>query len=88
MIPVKLFSSFISAPDDVYDYNLGCQTIGCRGLGHVQGPKFEKHTSKEHCPYAEENIDLERKLPDRLLSPNRTPEAVEPVSREPKECKM
>nr|CAH7713548.1 unnamed protein product [Callosobruchus chinensis] len=74
-------------PDDVYDF-LECPTVGCRGLGHIRGPKFSTHSTQKYCPYAEENIDLEKILPDRLLSPDRTPASVEPVSREPKECKL
>ncbi|XP_060529402.1 lethal(3)malignant brain tumor-like protein 4 isoform X2 [Cylas formicarius] len=74
-------------PDDVYDF-LECPTVGCRGLGHIKGLKYPTHNSRKYCPYAEENIDMERRLPDRLLSPDRNPEAVIPVSREPKECKI
>ncbi|KAJ8911381.1 hypothetical protein NQ315_014212 [Exocentrus adspersus] len=73
-------------PDDVYDF-LECPTVGCKGQGHTKGPKYATHSSQKYCPYAEENIDAERVLPDRLLSPDRSPEAVVPVSREPKECK-
>ncbi|CAH1155941.1 unnamed protein product [Phaedon cochleariae] len=74
-------------PEDVYDF-LECPTVGCRGQGHIQGPKFSSHSTLKYCPYAEENIDLEKILPDRLLSPDKSPEAVVPVSREPKECKI
>ncbi|KAG5900209.1 hypothetical protein JTB14_008091 [Gonioctena quinquepunctata] len=74
-------------PDDVYDF-LECPTVGCRGQGHIKGPKFATHSTQKHCPYAEENIDAEKVLPDRLLSPDKSPEAVVPVSREPKECKI
>ncbi|CAH1991418.1 unnamed protein product [Acanthoscelides obtectus] len=74
-------------PDDVYDF-LECPTVGCRGLGHIRGPKFGTHSTQKYCPYAEENIDVEKIVPDRLLSPDRTPASVEPISREPKECKL
>ncbi|KAI4461401.1 polycomb group protein [Holotrichia oblita] len=71
-------------PDDVYDF-LECPTVGCRGQGHIKGPKFATHSTQKHCPYADENIDQEHTLPDRLLSPDRQLEAVVPVSREPRE---
>ncbi|KAJ3655676.1 hypothetical protein Zmor_014797 [Zophobas morio] len=71
-------------PDDVYDF-LECPTVGCRGMGHIQGPKFATHSEQKFCPYAEDNIDVEKVLPDRLLSPDRLIEAVVPVSREPRE---
>lgn len=77
----------ISAPDDVYDF-LECPTVGCRGQGHIKGPKFATHSIQKHCPYADENLDIEKILPDRLLSPDKTPEAVVPVTREPKDCKL
>ncbi|CAH0554527.1 unnamed protein product [Brassicogethes aeneus] len=71
-------------PDDVYDF-LECPTVGCRGQGDVRGPKYQTHSTQKHCPYAEENIDAEKILPDRLLSPDKLLEAVVPVSREPRE---
>ncbi|XP_064211247.1 lethal(3)malignant brain tumor-like protein 4 isoform X2 [Tribolium castaneum] len=71
-------------PDDVYDF-LECPTVGCRGMGHIQGPKFATHSEQKYCPYAEDNIDVDRVLPDRLLTPDRLVEAVVPVSREPRD---
>lgn len=72
-------------PDDVYDF-MECPTVGCRGLGHTNGPQYPTHSSRKNCPYADENLDLEsRVLPDRLLSPDRTLNAVIPVQREPKD---
>ncbi|XP_025837598.1 lethal(3)malignant brain tumor-like protein 3 isoform X3 [Agrilus planipennis] len=66
-------------PDDVYDF-LECPTVGCRGVGHIRGPKYPTHSSQNDCPYAEENIDKENILPDRLLTPDCQVEAVVPVS--------
>ncbi|XP_017768367.1 PREDICTED: lethal(3)malignant brain tumor-like protein 3 isoform X2 [Nicrophorus vespilloides] len=71
-------------PNDVYDF-LECATIGCKGQGHIQGPIHSTHSSPKFCPYADENIDMEKILPDRLLSPDRQVEAVVPVSREPRD---
>ncbi|KAL3268518.1 hypothetical protein HHI36_007628 [Cryptolaemus montrouzieri] len=71
-------------PEDVYDF-LECTTIGCKGQGHILGPAQPTHSSLKDCPYADENLSKERKLPDRLLSPDRFVEAVVPVSRGPKE---
>lgn len=59
--------------------------MGCRGQGDIRGPKYLTHSTQKYCPYAEENIDADKVLPDRLLSPDRTLEAVIPVSREPRE---
>lgn len=64
-----------------------CPTVGCRGQGHTNGLKYTTHSSQKFCPYAEANIDVEKVLPDRLLSPDRSPEAKEPVSRQPKDYK-
>lgn len=68
----------------MYDF-LECPTIGCRGQGHIRGPKYPTHSNPKHCPYAEDNIDAEKILPDRLLSPDRQLNEVVPVSREPKD---
>ncbi|KAK9877329.1 hypothetical protein WA026_017725 [Henosepilachna vigintioctopunctata] len=71
-------------PEDVYDF-LECPTIGCKGQGHVLGAEKTTHSSVKDCPYADENLTGDRKVPDRLQSPDRFVEAVVPVSREPKE---
>ncbi|KAF5273813.1 hypothetical protein FQA39_LY00928 [Lamprigera yunnana] len=71
-------------PDDVYDF-LECPTVGCRGQGHFGGAKYSTHSTTVDCPYSDENIDREHVLPDRLLTPDTQPEAVVPISREPKE---
>ncbi|KAK5644764.1 hypothetical protein RI129_006064 [Pyrocoelia pectoralis] len=71
-------------PDDVYDF-LECPTVGCRGQGHINGPKLSTHSTTTDCPYSDENLAKDHVLPDRLLSPDRQPEAVVPISREPKE---
>ncbi|XP_066145941.1 lethal(3)malignant brain tumor-like protein 3 isoform X1 [Euwallacea fornicatus] len=70
-------------PDDVFHF-LDCPTVGCRGEGHIYGMRFSRHSTQETCPYAEPNIDCDKTLPDRLLSPNRSPEAKEPISRQPR----
>ena len=75
----------LAAPDDVYDF-LECATVGCRGQGHIDGPRYATHNSPKHCPYADDNIDLEHHLPDRLLSSNRqVVAAIPPISMEPRE---
>lgn len=65
-----------------------CPTVGCRGKGHIEGAKYATHSEQKYCPYAEDNIDSERTLPDRLQSPDRLTEAVIPVQREPTREKM
>ncbi|XP_030754394.1 lethal(3)malignant brain tumor-like protein 4 [Sitophilus oryzae] len=74
-------------PDDVYDF-LECPTVGCRGQGHKLGLKHSTHSSQKYCPYAEANVDTDKIIPDRLLTPDRSPEAKVPVSREPKDYKQ
>lgn len=64
-----------------------CPTVGCRGIGHVNGPRLRLHSNQKFCPYSDENIDL-KILPDRLLSPDRHVESAVPVQREPKDNKM
>ena len=44
----------------------GCRTPGCRGTGHIEGPKFSTHQTTATCPYARENLDNESNFPDRL----------------------
>ncbi|CAG9761032.1 unnamed protein product [Ceutorhynchus assimilis] len=52
-------------PEDLYNSS-ECTTVGCRGQGHTEG--LTTHSSREFCPYADENID--KVLPDRLLNPD------------------
>lgn len=70
-------------PDDVYDF-LDCPTIGCKGFGHSAGSKYTTHATVKDCPYTDENLSLEKTLPDRLL-PDLEIAAIVPVSREPKD---
>lgn len=44
----------------------GCQTPGCRGIGHVKGSKFVSHHTHAACPYSPQNIHIESHLPDRI----------------------
>lgn len=71
-----------AAPDDVYDF-LDCPTFGCKGQGHIDGAKYRTHNNPKFCPYSEENLDLDKKMRDRLLSPDRELESVVPISRDP-----
>ncbi|XP_061661370.1 lethal(3)malignant brain tumor-like protein 4 isoform X2 [Syngnathoides biaculeatus] len=43
-----------------------CPTPGCRGVGHIKGPKYTGHHSAFGCPYSDINIRKELLLPDRL----------------------
>ncbi|KAJ8682856.1 hypothetical protein QAD02_018648 [Eretmocerus hayati] len=43
-----------------------CGTYGCRGIGHVKGPKFATHNSASGCPYSPQNLNKSRALADRL----------------------
>ncbi|CAG5109207.1 Similar to L3MBTL3: Lethal(3)malignant brain tumor-like protein 3 (Homo sapiens) [Cotesia congregata] len=43
-----------------------CGTPGCRGVGHVKGPKFATHNSASGCPYSPQNLHKIRMVSDRL----------------------
>nr|XP_061810224.1 lethal(3)malignant brain tumor-like protein 4 [Nerophis lumbriciformis] len=43
-----------------------CPTLGCRGVGHIKGAKYNGHHSAFGCPYSEMNMRKEPLLPDRL----------------------
>lgn len=43
-----------------------CPTVGCRGVGHIRGPKYSHHHSLFGCPYSETNLRKDLVLPDRL----------------------
>ncbi|XP_058797156.1 lethal(3)malignant brain tumor-like protein 3 [Phymastichus coffea] len=43
-----------------------CGTFGCRGIGHVKGPKFATHNSASGCPYSPQNINKIKTITDRL----------------------
>ncbi|XP_035285417.1 lethal(3)malignant brain tumor-like protein 4 isoform X1 [Anguilla anguilla] len=43
-----------------------CPTPGCRGVGHIRGPRYTGHHSAFGCPYSEINMKKEASLPDRL----------------------
>ncbi|XP_061614357.1 lethal(3)malignant brain tumor-like protein 4 isoform X4 [Phyllopteryx taeniolatus] len=43
-----------------------CPTPGCRGVGHIKGPKYTGHHSAFGCPYSDINTRKEPLLPDRL----------------------
>lgn len=48
-----------------------CGTYGCRGIGHVKGPKFATHNSASGCPYSPQNLNKSGQMSDRLnLSKN------------------
>ncbi|KYQ58720.1 Lethal(3)malignant brain tumor-like protein 3 [Trachymyrmex zeteki] len=42
-----------------------CGTYGCRGIGHIKGPKFATHNSASGCPYSPQNLNKSVQLPDR-----------------------
>ncbi|XP_011496871.1 PREDICTED: lethal(3)malignant brain tumor-like protein 3 isoform X2 [Ceratosolen solmsi marchali] len=43
-----------------------CGTFGCRGIGHVKGPKFATHNSASGCPYSTQNLNKIKTITDRL----------------------
>ncbi|XP_030205242.1 lethal(3)malignant brain tumor-like protein 4 isoform X1 [Gadus morhua] len=43
-----------------------CPTPGCRGVGHIKGPKYNGHHSAFGCPYSDMNVRRETIFPDRL----------------------
>lgn len=44
-----------------------CPTIGCIGIGHIEGARYSSHDSVENCPYSHRNVHRESPpFPDRL----------------------
>ncbi|XP_043500389.1 lethal(3)malignant brain tumor-like protein 1 isoform X1 [Polistes fuscatus] len=56
-------------PDNPNDKS-ECGTYGCRGIGHVKGPKFATHNSPSGCPYSPQNLSKNKTLSDRLVTKN------------------
>lgn len=56
---------FITAPESAVE-RPECGSYGCRGIGHVKGPKFAGHNSASGCPYSLQNLHKARLLSDRL----------------------
>ncbi|XP_017878427.1 lethal(3)malignant brain tumor-like protein 3 isoform X2 [Ceratina calcarata] len=52
-------------PDNLND-RPECGTYGCKGIGHVKGPKYATHNSASGCPYSPQNLHKVRQLTDRL----------------------
>ncbi|XP_063810596.1 lethal(3)malignant brain tumor-like protein 3 [Pseudophryne corroboree] len=44
----------------------GCPIAGCKGIGHVRGPRYGTHYTAVGCPYSEVNLNRENLLQDRL----------------------
>ncbi|XP_034934772.1 lethal(3)malignant brain tumor-like protein 3 isoform X2 [Chelonus insularis] len=47
-----------------------CGTPGCRGIGHIKGPKYATHNSPSGCPYSPQNLQKTRMVSDRLWTKN------------------
>ncbi|XP_076992045.1 lethal(3)malignant brain tumor-like protein 4 isoform X3 [Tamandua tetradactyla] len=43
-----------------------CPTPGCRGIGHIRGPRYSGHHSAFGCPYSDMNLRKEATLHDRM----------------------
>lgn len=44
-----------------------CPTLGCIGIGHIEGARYATHNSVENCPYSHRNVHRESPpFPDRL----------------------
>ncbi|XP_036375276.1 lethal(3)malignant brain tumor-like protein 4 [Megalops cyprinoides] len=59
-----------------------CPTLGCRGVGHIRGPRYTGHHSAFGCPYSEMNMKKEVALPDRLVGERQLGD------RTPGDCRM
>lgn len=60
-----IYFHYCVAPDNLTD-RPECGTYGCRGIGHVKGPKFATHNSASGCPYSPQNLNKSGQMPDRL----------------------
>ncbi|TGZ64172.1 hypothetical protein CRM22_006514 [Opisthorchis felineus] len=48
-----------------------CPTVGCKGYGHVKGPRYSYHQRVSGCPYADANLKRDVIRPhERLASSN------------------
>ncbi|XP_020712241.2 lethal(3)malignant brain tumor-like protein 3 isoform X2 [Athalia rosae] len=65
-----------------------CGTHGCRGIGHVKGPKFAAHNSASGCPYSPQNLNRIRPLPDRLNVKQECCDFDEDIHERPKSDKL
>ncbi|CAK6447791.1 unnamed protein product [Pipistrellus nathusii] len=43
-----------------------CPTPGCRGIGHIRGPRYSAHHSAFGCPYSDMNLKKETTLHDTV----------------------
>lgn len=53
------------APDNLND-RPECGMYGCRGIGHIKGPKYATHNSASGCPYSPQNLHKLKQMSDRL----------------------
>ncbi|XP_076393048.1 lethal (3) malignant brain tumor isoform X3 [Megachile rotundata] len=70
-------------PDNLND-RPECGTYGCRGIGHVKGPKYATHNSASGCPYSPQNLHKVRQLSDRLNLKHETCDFEDDVQDKPK----
>ncbi|MEE6526120.1 hypothetical protein FKM82_026555 [Ascaphus truei] len=61
----------------------GCPIAGCRGIGHVRGPRYGTHYTAVGCPYSEVNLNRESFLQDRLSGERPPPAHSTSRSRRP-----
>ncbi|XP_043506914.1 lethal(3)malignant brain tumor-like protein 3 isoform X3 [Frieseomelitta varia] len=70
-------------PDNLND-RPECGTYGCKGIGHVKGPKYATHNSASGCPYSPQNLHKVRQLSDRLNLKHETCDFEEDMQDRPK----
>ncbi|XP_076291352.1 lethal (3) malignant brain tumor isoform X5 [Lasioglossum baleicum] len=70
-------------PDNLND-RAECGMYGCRGIGHVKGPKYATHNSASGCPYSPQNLHKVRQLSDRLNLKHETCDFEDDVLDKPK----
>ncbi|XP_053942370.1 lethal(3)malignant brain tumor-like protein 4 isoform X1 [Cuculus canorus] len=56
----------LGAVDQVGPGGQACPTPGCRGIGHIRGPRYGTHHTLVGCPYSDVNLNRENLLQDRL----------------------
>ncbi|KAM4699513.1 lethal(3)malignant brain tumor-like protein 3 isoform 1-T4 [Discoglossus pictus] len=67
------------ASDIIAAAGQGCPIAGCKGIGHVRGPRYGTHYTAVGCPYSEVNLNRENFLQDRLNGEK--PPPTHPTSR-------
>lgn len=80
---MNVFFCLVTVPEIGNDRS-ECGIHGCRGIGHIKGPKFVSHNSPSGCPYSTQNLPKIRIVSDRLSGKHDACEYEEEIVEKPK----